>query len=300
MEQVGVLACVVIITVTALPIPASAWNIPGHMLSGAIAYQVLQQENPHSIDKVRAVLEKHPWFANQWQARLQDVPVADHGLVLFMQAARWPDDIRRDKQYHRASWHYINWPFKPEGQLASVQFKEPEPVNILTAMAENQRIVTNQTDPERKAIALAWLFHLVGDIHQPLHTAQLFTVEYPQGDRGGNEICVRMTQAGQSMDLHRFWDGVITSSSNLNRLRNEATALRNRQDFQRHQLTELASTEFESWAKESFEIAAKIAYRNGGQIGIPKHGNLDCTIVTAAPVLPVGTLLARAGLLIGG
>ena len=56
------------------------------------------------------------------------------------------------------------------------------------------------------------------------------------------------------MDLHRFWDGVITSSSNLTRLRNEATALRNRQEFQRSPLTELAHTDFGSWAKESFEI----------------------------------------------
>ena len=70
------------------------------MLSGIIAYQVLQQENPQTIDKVKAVLEKHPWYANQWQARLQDVPVADHDLVLFMQAARWADDIRmKDKQH---------------------------------------------------------------------------------------------------------------------------------------------------------------------------------------------------------
>jgi hypothetical protein len=75
---------------------------------------------------------------------------------------------------------------------------------------------------------LAWLFHLVGDIHQPLHTAQLFTVDYPQRDRGGNEICVRVKEAEQPMDLHRLWDGVITSSSNLTRLRNEATALLNR------------------------------------------------------------------------
>ena len=236
------------------------------MLSGIIAYQVLQQENPQTIEKVKAVLEKHPWYANQWQARLQDVPVADHDLVLFMQAARWADDIRsKDKQHHnRPPWHYINLPFKPEGQPASVQIREPEPVNILTALAENESVVKNENDPERKAIALAWLFHLVGDIHQPLHTAQLFTVDYPNGDRGGNEICVRVTQAGQPMDLHRFWDGVITSSSNLTRLRNEATALRNRQEFQRSQLTELASTDFESWAKESFEIATKIAYRNGG------------------------------------
>jgi hypothetical protein len=71
-------------------------------------------------------------------------------------------------------------------------------------------------------------------------------------------------------------------------LRNEATALRNRQEFQRSQLTELANTGFESWAKESFEIATKIAYRNGGLTGSPRGGNRDCTTVVAAPVLPVG------------
>ena len=165
---------------------------------------------------------------------------------------------------------------------------EPESVNILTAMAENQRILLNDNDPARKVIALAWLFHLVGDIHQPLHAVQLFTLDYPNGDRGGNQICIRVTQAGQPLNLHRFWDGAITSSSKLTRLRNEATALRNRREFQRSQLTELASTGFESWARESFEIATKIAYRNGGRIGIPKGGNRDCREVQTAPVLPVG------------
>ena len=113
MEQIRLLSCVVIITVAALPIPVSAWNIPGHMLSGFIAYQVLQQENPRTIDKVKALLEKHPWYANQWQARLQDVSVADHGLVLFMQAARWADDIRtRDKAQSRPPWPLHQHPFQ--------------------------------------------------------------------------------------------------------------------------------------------------------------------------------------------
>ena len=79
------------------------------------------------------------------------------------------------------------------------------------------------------------------------------------------------------MNLHRFWDGVITSNQNLTRLRNEATALRSRQEFQRSQFTERASTAFESWAKESFDIATKIAYRNGGRI---------------APVLPKGYVVS--------
>jgi hypothetical protein len=86
MRQIRVLACVAVIAVAVLPLPASAWNIPGHMLSGIIAYQILQQENPATIEKVKTVLEKHTWYANQWQARLQDVPATDHSIVLFMQA----------------------------------------------------------------------------------------------------------------------------------------------------------------------------------------------------------------------
>jgi hypothetical protein len=84
-------------------------------------------------------------------------------------------------------------------------------------------------------------------------------------------------EAGQPMDLHRFWDAVITSSSNLTRLRNEATALRNRQEFQRSQLSELTSTDFESWAKESFEIATKIAYREDWESQQRQYGlREDC------------------------
>jgi hypothetical protein len=94
---VSLIVSLVLLTLGLIPLPASAWNIPA-ICCLPIAYQVLQQENPTTIEKVKAVLEKHAWYANQWQARLQDVSVADHGLVLFMQAARWADDARiRDK-----------------------------------------------------------------------------------------------------------------------------------------------------------------------------------------------------------
>ncbi|HEY6367092.1 MAG TPA: S1/P1 nuclease [Candidatus Binatia bacterium] len=91
-----------------------------------------------------------------------------------------------------------------------------------------------------------------------------------------------------SMDLHGFWDGVITSSSNLTRLRNEATALRNRQEFQRNQLTELTSTEFESWANESLRDCGEDRLPKRVPIGSPRGGNMDCRDVQAVPVLPVG------------
>ena len=106
----------------------------------------------------------------------------------------WADDIRtRDRAEHRQTWHYINFPFRPEGQPASIHPKPPQNVNILTALAENERIVMAATDPSQRAIALTWLFHLTGDIHQPLHSTQIFTTDYPNGDRGGNLVCVRPT-----------------------------------------------------------------------------------------------------------
>ena len=40
------------------PLEALAWNIPGHMLSGAIAYQILQRENPTTVPIVRSILKK--------------------------------------------------------------------------------------------------------------------------------------------------------------------------------------------------------------------------------------------------
>jgi hypothetical protein len=85
---------------------------------------------------------------------------------------------------------------------------------------------------------------------------------------------------------------VITSSQNLARLRNEATVLRNRHEFQRSQLTELTRTDFEAWDKESYEIATKIAYRNGGHIGTPRARSKDCTMVAAAPMLPAGYVVS--------
>src|SRR5262249_15638543 len=56
-----------------------------------------------------------------------------------------------------------------------------------------------------------------------LPTLQPFSVDYSHGDRGSNKVLRPGDEGGQPMDLHRFWDGVITTSQNLTRLRNEAT-----------------------------------------------------------------------------
>jgi hypothetical protein len=51
-----------------------------------------------------------------------------------------------------------------------------------------------------RAEALTFLIHLVGDIHQPLHTAD-------NHDRGGNEVKVRQEKRGHyAASLHALWD----------------------------------------------------------------------------------------------
>ena len=136
-----------------------------------------------------------------------------------MWAARWADDIRTQARLQReVVWHYINYPFKPEREPEHINPLPPHRENILTAIAENKLVVGESIEPEKRAIALTWLFHLVGDVHQPLHAIQLFTREYSNGDRGGNELCVRVAADRAAIDLHRLWDGLITSTNNLGQL----------------------------------------------------------------------------------
>ena len=111
------------------------------------------------------------------------------------------------------------------------------------------------------------------------------SVEVRPGDRGGKEILCEGDQAGQPMDYLKLEFDPAPKPGH---------GAPNRQEFQRSQLTELGNADFESWAKESFEIATKIDYRNGGRIGIPKGGAMDCTMIAAAPLLPAGYVVSAS------
>jgi hypothetical protein len=231
--------------------------------------------------------KKNPWYETRWKAQLDKLQDTERDEMLFMLAARWADDIRiRDQAESRLPWHYVDFPFKPEGEPASIQAIQPPQENILTAIAENERILRTGNDPARRGVALAWLFHLMGDIHQPLHAIQLFSREYPKGDRGGGDFCVRVAQDRAPLSLHRLWDGLITSSNNTRTLRNIAIELQSR--FSKSSVSELAITQPEAWAKESFDIATKFAYQNGTLRGRAKGQRSDCREVTDAAVLPNG------------
>jgi hypothetical protein len=251
------------------------------MVTGAIAYSELQQNDPQALASVISLLREHPEYNSRWSPQLSQNTdsTLNSDQILLMLAARWLDDIRGNDNFDRPRWHYINLPYRPEGQPASVSVREPDPDNIINAFQQNLALVRNSNSDSERAVALCWLFHLTGDVHQPLHTSTLFTTEYPQGDRGGTRFYIRARESSSPISLHQFWDDLILGSQNVRTVRNRATGLRLNPSYSRSKLSELSDKQFDDWAKpESYELAKKVAYRNGTLAGSPDEEN--------APVLP--------------
>ena len=251
---------------------ALAWNKAGHKVIGAIAYERLKQTNPRALEKVIELLKHHPHYESRWARLLsQRSDDEERRLFLCMLAARWPDDVRGEKPYDHPDWHFIDYPFKPTSQPATVQTEPPREPDVVTALEENLAVLrkANAQDSD-KAVALCWLFHLVGDLHQPLHTTTLFTTEFPQGDRGGTRFYIKATPTSRSpISLHKFWDDLIIGSQNFQSVRNRATLIRNQHPAAEFQdLLGEATPNFEKWGKdESLPLAQTIVYRNGSIAG---------------------------------
>lgn len=64
-----------------------------------------------------------------------------------------------------------------------------------------------ETEKEAKSYALRLLIHYLGDVHQPLHCMDRVNDEYPEGDRGGNEVPIPYHYRADN--LHALWDAVI-------------------------------------------------------------------------------------------
>src|SRR5262249_37855048 len=102
--------------------------------------------------------------------------------------------------------------------------------------------------------------HLMGDLHQPLHAANLVTKERPKGDGLGGHHIVRLDD-GERINLHSFWDqlpGVNPSYKSIAGLANELNA---NPTLRINKLRELQEDRtIGSWVQEIFRIAVNFAY----------------------------------------
>jgi hypothetical protein len=98
-------------------------------------------------------------------------------------AASYPDEVirRHDHAGQFSPWHYVNWPVDAAEYDQSVC----KPDCILQELPKQIAALQNP-DLQAKALALSWVIHLVGDLHQPLHVADRFVGGHD--DRGGTTI----------------------------------------------------------------------------------------------------------------
>jgi hypothetical protein len=109
-------------------------------------------------------------------------------------AANWMDIVRSDADYDfMKPWHYVDFP-KGQSYWPS---DEPNIVNrLITAYYDLKH--KNVLPAEQVRFDVLVLFHLMGDLHMPLHTAY-------DDDLGGNKVMIQYDTM-KTHNLHRFWD----------------------------------------------------------------------------------------------
>ena len=142
-----------------------AWNALGHQLVAQVAYDNLTPEAKQMCDKYNAALDSFSPSSN------------------FIVAATWLDQIRMNDIHWFDSVHYIDIPFSTDHTpLPAV----PE-INALKGIKQAITVLlSNKPSAAEKGLSLRILSHVIGDIHQPLHTVTKVSKHLPRGDLGGN------------------------------------------------------------------------------------------------------------------
>lgn len=136
--------------------------------------------------------------------------------------------------------------------------------NVLNSYVAHLKQIQNPRTPiEERALHLSWVFHQVGDIHQPLHAVARFSKALPEGDRGGNEVHMPNPRGrgGRGNNLHAYWDdllGTTEDPGHIEKLAENLILEYPRAGF----ADELTKTNVRDWAEESVKISIKTVYNN--------------------------------------
>ena len=206
----------VFVVLMAAVMPAFAWDDSGHKITAYIAWQRM---TPDVRERVLKILLTAPEDSNIAAYYMpygsQNVDARKRDFFMFM--ATWADVIRdrsfdvRYKKYHRSNWHYDDefWTSR-DGKIEYLKAPD-DGGQALTRIDEFVKVISSKATDSEKAVAIAWLEHLIGDIHQPLHSSARVTDTEPKGDQGGNlfSLTPKGTPRDKQENLHWFWDSIV-------------------------------------------------------------------------------------------
>jgi hypothetical protein len=243
------------VALTLLPTSVFAWGDGGHEITGVIAYARLAPGVKKNVDALLA-------------ADRDTLTAAD-----FVSRTVWADKYRDSdrqttkKRYEGTrEWHFVDielsdgnaesachrYPNLSSGHFASAG---PAKACVIDKVSQFAAELRNDATPKSERIlALKFLLHFIGDLHQPLHAAD-------NRDRGGNDVAILYGNRSTPDNLHSYWDREL-----IERLGSDPRkigAALNRQ---------ISPAKAESWsrgapgawAKESFGQAKSVTYNLTG------------------------------------
>jgi len=176
---------------------AWAWGCKGHQTAALIAEKHLTPEAKQFAQKLLTENPVDPKLNRYCGGATRDA-MAD--------AATWADDVRGERK--NGPWHYIDIPRgSKRGPLEPFCGKDG---CVTRAITEQLAVLKDENaDSAKRADALRYVIHFVGDLHQPLHTIT-------NADEGGNCVPLKYMRRNVhehyhsfSPNLHGIWDGAI-------------------------------------------------------------------------------------------
>jgi hypothetical protein len=226
-----------VIAIFAFAAPAQAYWEYGHESVARIAWL---QMRPDTRTQVAALLR---------QGRLLETPECP--VATIEQASDWADCVKPlgDRFAYAYSWHYQNVDVCKQFDL-----KAPcRDGNCVSAQIErNARLLADKKVPVRERLmALAFLTHFVGDLHQPMHAGD-------HADLGGNKVAANYGMIGGRTNLHSIWDGWLAERAISTPPGGPDQLLAQISPAERQQI---GAGSVEDWSREMWGKARALAYQ---------------------------------------
>jgi hypothetical protein len=236
------------------PQAALAWGFEGHEVVATIARNYLTPQVRQRVDQLLAA---------------DTDSLTSHDMA---SEATWADRYRGAGHPETASWHFVDIELD-HPDLAAACYGFPTPAGPASTGPKDDCVVDKITEfsaelrgsttaPDERLLALKYLLHFVGDVHQPLHATD-------NHDRGGN--CVLLALGGpRSTNLHSYWDTTVVQAlgDDPNSLAQTLVA----------QITPAQKAQWEkgdakAWAMESYGIAKRSVYAIGSKPGCDRDAS---------------------------
>lgn len=240
---------------------AMAWGHEGHKIVAEVAEHYLNATAKEKITRLLASIH---------QKNIADI-------------ASWADMYRRTHP-ETGPWHYVDIPLNATSYDSSKYCKNGGCVVSAITKFERELANTNLSEEER-AIALKFVVHFIGDVHQPLHSSD-------NNDRGGNDV--KVTFFDHHTNLHAVWDYGIIEKTGMDAEQYSAYLIQ-KYHSDAADVTQLEKGTPVNWAMQAHGLAVKYAYGDkpaDNELGETYYK--DCLPIVNQQLFDAGVRLAGA------